>query len=72
MTLQKRKRLLKLKQNELYELGSRVAGLKENLAALLNEPFDVREFKIVSDDLVEAAAKRDEIKEQIDELRKEI
>lgn len=58
--------LLKLKEDELYKWRSRAARLKENLVSLLNE------LKIVSDDLVEAAAKRDEIKKQIDELRKEI
>ncbi|QKG29207.1 hypothetical protein [Campylobacter sp. RM16187] len=64
--------LLKLKEDEVYKWGSRAARLKENLVSLLNEPFNVREFKMVSDDLVEAVTKRDEIKKQIDELRKEI
>lgn len=64
--------LLKLKEDEVYKWGSRVARLKENLVSLLNEPFNVKEFKMVSDDLVEAVTKRDEIKKQIDELRKEI
>lgn len=64
--------LLKLKEDELYKWISRAARLKENLVSLLNEPFDVGEFKMVSEDLAEAVTKRDEIKEQIDELRKEI
>lgn len=72
MTPQKIKRLLKLKQNELYKCGSRARRLKDNLVSLLNESFNVMEFKMVSDDLAEAITKRDEIKKQIDELRKEI
>ena len=64
--------LLKLKEDEAYKWGSRAARLKENLTSLLNEPFNVREFKTVSDDLAEAIIKRDELKKQIDELRKEI
>ncbi|WP_170020589.1 hypothetical protein [Campylobacter sp. RM16190] len=64
--------LLKLKEDEVYKWGSRVARLKENLVSLLNEPFNVKEFKMVSDDLAEAITKRDELKKQIDELRKEI
>lgn len=64
--------LLKLKEDEAYKWGSRAARLKENLMSLLNEPFNVREFKTVSDDLAEAVTKRDELKKQIDELRKEI
>ena len=64
--------LLKLKEDEAYKWGSRAARLKEILTSLLNEPFNVREFKTVSDDLAEAVTKRDELKKQIDELRKEI
>ena len=60
--------LLKLKEDEAYKWGSRAARLKENLTSLLNEPFNVREFKTVSDDLAEAITKRDELKKQIDEL----
>lgn len=44
--------LQKIKDDKIFELNSKISRLKDDVLISLNEPMDLREFKLITDELI--------------------
>lgn len=44
--------LKKIKDDQIFEINSKISRLKDDLLISLNEPMDLKEFKLITDELI--------------------